>query len=219
MATKRTKSELETLEQSRVALENLDAQPEISAVMSDLGFGPEERTIGNEIYQAARTAYNANQIEDDETSVAYNEYVALKDQLDSIYSTHRKKAKVIFRNDHTTADRLGITGSIPQAYLKWLDKVRKFYSVCLADEAIQTKLMRLKVSGRDLAGCNTLIDQVDTTRSKYLSEKGESQTATQIKDEALAKLDDWMSEFYAIAKIGLEDKPQLLESLGKLVRN
>jgi hypothetical protein len=27
--------------------------------------------------------------------------------------------------------------------------------------------------------------------------------------------DDWMSEFYAVAKIGLEDNPQLLEALGK----
>ena len=53
----------------------------------------------------------------------------------------------------------------------------------------------------------------------YLKEKGESQDATKIKDEVFAKLDDWMSEFYAVAKIALEDNPQLLESLGKLVRS
>jgi hypothetical protein len=32
------------------------------------------------------------------------------------------------------------------------------------------------------------------------------------------KLDDWMSEFYAVPRIGLEDNPQLLESLGKVVK-
>jgi hypothetical protein len=38
------------------------------------------------------------------------------------------------------------------------------------------------------------------------------------KDTAFAKLDDWMSEFYAVPRIGLEDNPQLLESLGKVVK-
>ncbi len=59
---------------------------------------------------------------------------------------------------------------------------------------------------------------MDTARAVYLKEKGESQDATKIKDAAIAKLDDWMSEFYAVAKIGLEDNPQLLEVLGKTVR-
>jgi hypothetical protein len=64
-----------------------------------------------------------------------------------------------------------------------------------------------------------LITNVEIARSAYLREKGESQDATQLKDKAFANLDDWMSEFYAVAKIALEDSPQLLESLGKLVRN
>jgi len=40
-----------------------------------------------------------------------------------------------------------------------------------------------------------------------------------VKDAAFAKIDDWMSEFYAEAKIGLEDNPQLLEALGKTVKS
>lgn len=52
-----------------------------------------------------------------------------------------------------------------------------------------------------------------------LREKGESQDATKLKDTAFIELDDWMSEFYVVAKIALEDNPQLLESLGKFVRS
>ena len=36
-----------------------------------------------------------------------------------------------------------------------------------------------------------------------------------VKDVTLTKMDGWMSEFYAVAKIGLEDNPQLSEALGK----
>ena len=52
-----------------------------------------------------------------------------------------------------------------------------------------------------------------------MKEKGESQDATKLKDTAFGELDDWMRDFYAVAKIALEDNPQLLESLGKFVRS
>ena len=46
-----------------------------------------------------------------------------------------------------------------------------------------------------------------------------AQEATKKKDAAFAKMDNWMSEFYAFARIALEDQPQLLEALGKVVKS
>ena len=66
---------------------------------------------------------------------------------------------------------------------------------------------------------NTMISDLEAARSEYLKEKGESQDSTKAKDAAFAKIDDWMSGFYAVAKIGLEDNPQLLEALGKTVKS
>jgi hypothetical protein len=45
-----------------------------------------------------------------------------------------------------------------------------------------------------------MILELEAARSEYLKEKGESQDATKAKDAAFAKIDDWMSEFYAVAK-------------------
>lgn len=80
-------------------------------------------------------------------------------------------------------------------------------------------MARLKITADDLTTTNTLITELETARTEYLREKGESQDTTKAKDAALATIDDWMSEFYAVAKIALEDNPQLLESLGKIVRS
>ncbi|MGQ7868483.1 hypothetical protein [Sunxiuqinia sp. sy24] len=48
---------------------------------------------------------------------------------------------------------------------------------------------------------------------------GESEDTTKQKDTAFANLDEWMSNFYAVAAIALKDHPQLLEALGKSVRS
>lgn len=79
-------------------------------------------------------------------------------------------------------------------------------------------MARLAITADSLTAANTLITELETARAEYLKEVGESQDATKAKDAAFAKMDDWMSEFYAVARIGLEDNPQLLEALGKIVK-
>ena len=76
----------------------------------------------------------------------------------------------------------------------------------------------LKISADDLKEGNKLISELEIARETYLKEKGESQDATKAKDAAIYKIDEWMSKFFAVAKIGLEDNPQLLEALGKTVK-
>lgn len=219
MATKKVKTEVETLEQYRVALENVQNQPEISTIMTEFGYDNETLSIGQSLFTETRQAFDTNQTEDDETTAAYSAFTATKNQLAATYALHRKKAKVIFRNDALSADKLKITGSMPQAYVKWLETVKKFYSVALADSDLQAKLVRLKITADGLNAANTLITALETERSEYLKEKGESQDATKAKDASFARLDDWMSEFYSVAKIALEDKPQLIEALSLLVRS
>ncbi len=218
MASRTKLTDTATLELYRIALENAETQPEISAIMADLGCDSTVIAEGKALLTKTRTAYDANKTEDDETSAAYADFSSKKEQLEDTFSIHRKKAKVVFRNDSLTADKLAISGTMPRAYMKWLEAARKFYSVASTDTAIQGKLARLKISVDDLTAANSLISELEAARAVYLKEKGESQDATKAKDAAFVKIDDWMSEFYAVAKIGLEDSPQLLEALGKTIR-
>ena len=211
-------SEVQTLEQYRVAFENTASQPQISATMAEYGYDSATMAIGKALYDETRLSFDSNKKETDEEAAAYATFAAKEDQLSKIYAQHRKKAKVVFRNDSVTADMLEISGSLPQAYIKWLEIVKKFYNVALADSNIQSGLSRLKVTPNDLTAAQALIPEVEAARATYLKEKGESQDATTKKDTAFAKLDSWMREFYAVAKIALEDTPQLLESLGKVVK-
>jgi len=219
MASNLKSTEAGTLELYRVALENVQEQPEIATVMADLGYDSALITEGKQLLEQTRNIFDFNKTEDDETSVAYADFSNRKKDLETIYSLHRKKAKVVFRKDPVTLKQLALDGSLQKSYVKWIETVKKFYTVAATNTEIQGKLARLKVTPEDITATNTKVTELEKARAEYLREKGESQDATKAKDAAFAKIDDWMSEFYAVAKIGLEEKPQLLEALGKIVRS
>jgi len=219
MSTRASRAESAILERYRVALENVTSQPEIATIMAEFGYDSALIEEGKNLFTQTRQAYDNNVKEDDETSQAYSNFMDKKKQLEDTYSLHRKKTKVIFRNEPEAMKRLVIDGTVPKAYVNWLEIVKKFYTEMLSDTALQTKLSRLKVSVEDLNAANTLKTELETARALYMKEKGESQDATTAKETVFAKLDSWMSEFYAVARIALEDNIQLLEALEVIVRN
>src|SRR5574344_2289093 len=139
-------SEVQTLEQYRVAFENTASQPQISATMAEYGYDSATMAIGKALYDETRLSFDSNKKETDEEAAAYALFTSKEDQLAKIYAEHRKKAKVVFLNDTVTADKLEISGSLPQAYVKWLQTVKNFYILALADNDIQTQLSRLKIT-------------------------------------------------------------------------
>lgn len=207
------------LEQYRVSLDNAEAQPEIAAIMAELGYDSTVIGEGKALLAETRATYDDKMREADETSAAYDHFSHIREQLEDTFDLHRKKAKVVFRNDPITLDKLAISGTLSRTYVKWLEAARKFYSVISSDTEIQNRLSRLNLTAENVTAANTLIADLEAARAEYIKEKGESQDATKSKDAAFVKIDDWMRDFYAVARIGLEDKPQLLEALGKNVKS
>jgi len=219
MTKRASRAESAILERYRVALENVEAQSEIATIMAEFGYDSAMIEEGKQLFTKTREAYDLNVKEDDETSQAYSDFAEKRELLDETYTLHRKKAKVVFRKNLEIMKRLELDDAIPRTYVKWMETVKKFYAEILADTTLQEKIARLKVTVEDLNAANTLVNELEAARSEYLREKGESQDATTEKDTVFSELDDWMSEFYAVARIALEDNIQLLEALGVIVRN
>jgi hypothetical protein len=217
--TKKKVSEEQTLQQYHAAINNAGTQPKIAEIMSEFGYNNKALAEGRRLLNETRAAFEANQLEDNETIDSYQAFDQLRSELTKTYTLHRKKARVVFRKDPKSLEKLGIVGSTPQAYANWFKVARQFYLVALKEEAISNSLSRLKISNEELAATQKLIEKVDQARSEYLREKGESQAATKAKDAAFSRIDDWMSEFYLVSRIALEDDPQLLEVLGKVVKS
>ena len=100
-----------------------------------------------------------------------------------------------------------------------LDSIKIFYQAIQNNPDLLHPLQRLKINAAHVQNQLNQLQAVERAYADYIQEKGESQQATKNKDMAFKSLEKWIREFYAIAKIALEDKPQLLESVAKLVRS
>ena len=215
----RHRSELDTLEQSRVALDNATENEKIATLLSEVGIGGKQIKTGKTYLQEATDAYNSNIKETKEALIAHDKFEEALTTLSTIYRSHRKKCKVLFRENYELMLKLDLANAMPKAYLNLMQSIELFYNELNTNEPAKKDLLGLKVTEDEISKANTLVSEVRTLRKSYLDEKGESQSATKIKDEALKKLDKWMRDFFAVAKIALEDDPQLLESLGKQVKS
>ncbi|WP_062060207.1 hypothetical protein [Aquimarina longa] len=206
-------SEAGILEQYRIALENVKNQSEIAAEMAELSYDANKIAEGEQLLLQTRNAYNSNKKEDDETTIASATFKQEKETLDKQYKQHRKKSKAILRKNPEALKKLEIHTRIPYGYVNWIEMIRTFYTNI--DQDILQQLALLKVTAEDIDTGKLQIEKVEKARAEYIKEAGESQDATQQKDLAFSKMDDWMRDFYAIATIALEDKPQLMEVLGR----
>ncbi len=207
------------LSQSELAIKATRNQAVISSLMAELGYNDAALAKGEALCEVAKAALDANKKEADESSIAYASYAELKSKVDKDYRLMRKKAKVAFRKKPLVLAQLALEGEMPRAFVGWQGGIRTFCITAINDEGILNELAVLKTTKEDLETTLSDLDELQNRRSTYLIEKGESQQATQVKDEAFRALDDWMRDFYAVAKIAMEDQPQLLESIGIVVKS
>lgn len=219
MALKNTQSQTEILESCRIALQNVETNPVIKPLMEALGYNTAKIDEGKALLNNAKTLYIKNQELEDAKGRTYQAFVEKRTDIDVKYATDRKKAKVIFKTDLLVFKELGLKGSLPRSYVKWLETISLFYNTLNNQPDILSKLAVLQITGAYVTEMLTALSDLEVIRGNYIQAKGFSQNATKTKNKAFKTLENWMSDFYAIAKIAIADEPQLLESLGKLVKS
>ena len=213
------KTEVGFLAFSRVALQAPKDKPEIATPLAAVGYTTEKIAEGDTLLEAAETSYENNFREDNETRDSYKAFSTLKDEVEELFRQDRRITRVVFRKDPTTLQNLGVDKQVSRVYVQWVKGLEKFYDVTLNSAEVQAELAKLNLTVERLTANKLKLDELKAARTLYLQEEGESQQATKEKDAAMDALSDWMIDYKAVAKIALEDKPQLLESMGMFVRS
>lgn len=211
--------EQKLLQNYGVLFENIKKDTLLANELAEYGYDAESIAIGETLYTNLLTAYSSNIKETAEETTSYAVFNKLYAGLVATYKTDRKKAKIIYKDQADVLKNLKVDGALPFRNASIMDVMNTFYTTLQNNEPLVTPLTRLKVTNDHIAQQLAHLTQTQQAYAAYVQENGESQQATIDKNKAFDAVTKWITEFYAIAKIALEDKPQLLESVAKLVRN
>lgn len=212
-------SEQQLIQNVGILFENLKTQAELKSELAEYGYDEEEVAKGKALYDKALAEYQKNIKEGQEETSAYQLFTQKIGEVSEIYSTDRKKARIIFKDQPDTLINLRLKGKPSQSIAGMLDDMKIFYTTIQQNESLLNPLKRLKISAEHIAQQIQKLTDTEKAYADYTREKGESQQATKDKNLAFSNMEKWVREFYAVAKIALEDKPQLLESISKFVRS
>ncbi len=212
------KKDAETIELFRVALTNAELQPGIAKVLAENGYDSEVLNQGRQLLDETRQMFENSISKKDIRIGTHDSFTKSKRALGKVYDRDRKKARLVYRNDTGKTELLGISKPLSMTYIKWIETVKKFYSEALADQDMQADLARLNLTLDHINDAIVKITEVEAARAEHMKVKGEAQDSTKATEHSIAKMKDWMKEFFGVAKLGLIDQPQLLESLGKVVK-
>ena len=137
---------------------------------------------------------------------------------DKVYMRHLKAARLCI---HKSGDRtlLALDGNRENSYLRWRGQANQFYTQALARPDLLAQLADLNLTAAKLQAGLDMVTALQVARETQQSQIALKQNATEERDKVLNDLRVWLSKYLAVAELALEDEPQLLESLGVLVRS
>jgi len=207
----------ELLEQRRVLIFN-SSKPEIATLLQSYGIDSTHLENGVNLYNSVITATENQRREQQEQGLAYDNLYVSKNDFATRYKKTFKIAKMASRTDANLQDRLKVNAPVERAIESWILQAIDFYNRLNNEPDFITVLNKYGITSETISQEKQIADNLRLLRNEAMSEKGQAQEATRVRDVELEKLDDYCYELKTIAKIALENKPQLLEELGILVR-
>ncbi|MCB8923488.1 MAG: hypothetical protein H6662_18025 [Ardenticatenaceae bacterium] len=202
------------LQQVRLGIENGRNIPDIAAALAIYGTDSLKMDAGAALFA---TAEELQAIQVKEYSEQYSATAALTEAwhaTDKTYSTHRKLAKLALRDDPEAQAAIFVNQPKKKTLDAWLGQAGVFYKNLLGDADMLAAMGQYNITHMMLTEAQTAVVHVANLNAAQEKEKSEAQKATKTRDAALDALDEWYSEFRTLARIALEDDPQLLEALG-----
>lgn len=199
--------------ESALVLDNAKNHAEISAALTVFGYDAATLGEGQALFDSARALYDAQIKEYGEQHAATQAFQEAVGAADKSYATHRRLAKIAFKDDAQRQTDLHLNHTKPQAFNLWYAQARHFYTALLADTEAQSKLARFNITNEKLLAAQAQVEQSFSLNNLQEQEKGEAQEATQARNSAIEAFSEWLSDFKTVARIALEDTPQLLEAL------
>ncbi len=203
----------EKLLEAQVAITNA-ADPEIAQPLALFGYDADRIAEGQALYETANDLHQKQGREYGDQFAATDTLQKKLEEAKATYMRHVKIARIALKNERGIMQTLDLEGRRKFTLAGFISQARQFYTNALGDNTVIEKMLKFGIASEQLEAGKALVDATEAAKAAREKERGEAQQATVDRDEAMEALAEWLSDFFAIARIALEDKPQLLEKLG-----
>ncbi len=204
----------ERLAKYKLYLDVAQTDEVVKPVLANYGYDEPNVLAGKALYD---TTFNLNQQQEKEVGEklgATDDQTASRRAAFGEYMELVGLARIVLKRERNLQSQLDLGGTREDAYDKSYMQMLNFYDAALNSPEIQDKLARVKVTPERLTAGKALVATMQQKHQAQLKETSESERATHDRDQELADLDDWMSDFRGVARIALSAQPQSLERLG-----
>ena len=199
---------------AQVAIDNARGDAGILAAMGVFGYDEERLGVGRALYGEAQTLVSRQKAEYGEQFEATAAVQTAWDEGNAAYMRTFKVARVALKGNPKARAAMMLSGDRKRTLSGWLEQTTAFYANLMADAKLMAAMGIFGYDQAKLEAEQVLMQAVVKANLVQEKEKGEAQEATKLRDARLDELDQWMSDFKAIAQVALEENPQWLEKLG-----
>jgi hypothetical protein len=153
-----------------------------------------------------------------EQFAATDEVSKAREKANAVYMMYVKLARLAFEKDRYVYGSLQLNGRRNESHSGWLRQASTFYNHALEDKNIQTGLALMGITFEKLKAGQKLVKDFEIKLDKQIMESSQAQKATELRDQALDRMNDWMYKFIKVSRIALQDSPQDLEALGLTIK-
>jgi hypothetical protein len=204
----------ERLMAAQVAIDNTLNDEGVLDAVSVFGYDREKLIAARKLHDEARELVSKQKVEYGEQYEATETVRAAWDEANAAYMRALKVARIALRGNTKADAALGLSGKRKQSITGWIGQATNFYLNLLGDAGLIAALANFGYDRAKLEAEQASVQVVVEANAVQEKEKGEAQEATRLRDARLDELDQWLSDFKAIAQLAMDEHPQWLEKLG-----
>ncbi len=212
------KTYAETLKNQRLLVFN-SSKPEILPFLEKFGIDLPHIKKGEGTFNELMELDKSQKIEYQEQGLAYDNYQDARSHCSHFYKNTLKLIKMASRDDKNLQDRIKIKNGRIRIIEEWISQAVEFYNLVLNENEFVSKIVKYGLTAEKLQEERDEISALILLRNEAMSEQGQAQEATNLRDKKREELKDYCYELKTVAIIALEDHPQLLEKLGIIVKS
>jgi hypothetical protein len=206
------------LRRMQVLLDNIEGNATIATNMGLFGYDAVRLQEGRALLDALNAADKVQVKEYAEQYAATQAVMQAWEQTDQQYGLHRALAKRVFKGDVHADRALLLNEKKSRKRAIWLRQAGLFYDSLLASPDWVLAMGKFGQTQAGFEAAQTAVSSVRSLDGVQQDETGEAQKATLTRDEAWAEARVWVVTATEVAHFALTDDPQLLESLGVVVK-